>query len=126
MEFRISIMRIFSFIGKPIPKKRLIDAELIRTDIQGEYNLRIKNNTKHVHLVKKFILNGNVFPDDFIVNERIRKSPFLLFPGEVIQYSLYSSIEELFEDQNQCEIHIKEYPDDIVITQNLKILKTQS
>ena len=119
MEFRITIMTILSFIRKLIPKNRLIDVELIKTPIQGEYQLRMENNSHRVHSVGKILLNGIVFPDNYVVDKNIREIPFLLFPGEVIQYSIYSSIENIFESENYCEIHIKQYPDDLVLTQNL-------
>ena len=119
MEFRITIMTILSFIRKLIPKNRLIDVELIKTPIQGEYQLRMENNSDRVHSVSKMLLNGIVFPDNYVVDKNIREIPFLLFPGEVIQYSIYSSIENIFETENHFEIHIKDDPDEIVLTQTI-------
>jgi len=119
MVYAGSDISAFSFLKKFIPKKRIIDAKLIKTPIQGEYILRIHNNTNHVHLISKLLLNGIVFPDNFIVKKHFKKDPLFLFPQKVIQYSLFSSIEDIFETENHFEIHIKGDLNEIVIKQNL-------
>ena len=45
MVYGGSNISAFSFLKKFVPKKRIIDVKLIKTPIQGEYILRIQNNT---------------------------------------------------------------------------------